>query len=598
MTDPKQAIDTAGTKPERRLLALAVSRGVGIGRAVFLHGEKRRFLRLLLKADEIEGEIARLRSAVKESIRQVQELSATTETSQNEPVSSIFGVQLLILESSFIEKIVVVIREHPVNAEWAIRHVCDQTLERQSTVSDHNFREKHLDIDDVANRLLNALGGSPITAQTEAGAVIIASDLRPSVVMEIAKSNPAALVVEHGGWTSHASILAREFSLPMVSGLRNLEHLLSCDDTVIVDGEKGEVILNPSDATVLNYRQKMATNQITDNAAPKVQNGAATKDGTAITIRANVDLPEAYAAANHCGARGIGLFRSESLIGFTGTYPSEDAQTTAYQRIADAAGSEGVKIRTFDIGVGRFDHDAQAAERNPSLGLRSIRLSLAQPEQFRSQIRALLRASFNRKIDIILPMISGLSEILRSKAIIEEESANLTNQGLEHGMPKLGAMIETPSAVLTAREIAQNVDFLCLGTNDLVQYLLAVDRDNDAVADWYQTLHPAVMRAVEDVIACSAQTGIPLVICGEMAGSTFYLPVLIGLGARELSMNINSIRPVRHLLTGINVNDCVDLVNSIRNIHSAEAVESTLRDHYLQKWSGFFPSGILNSRHR
>lgn len=590
----------AVNKPERRLPALAVSRGIGIGRVVFLHGEKRKFFRIDLDAAQVQAEIARLSAAVQESIRQLQDLAGTDDPDPLHPVSSIFGVHLLILEeSSLIEKIETVIRDNKVNAEWALQVVSDQYLEKQSSVADAAFREKYLDIEDVADRLMTALSGAPSNAQLGySGAIVVASEVRPSSLMELTKSKPAALITERGGWTSHTSILAREFRLPMASGIRNLSTVFSHGDHVIVDSMHGEVILNPEMTTLKHFR-KINFGDSNGTAVPAaIENPLFTLDGVEIAIRANVDLPEGYQLAQTLGARGIGLFRSESLIGSRRAMPSEDEQFLAYRHIADVTRQDGVNIRTFDIGSQHFGSHGQSVEVNPSLGLRSIRLSLSDSTNFRTQIRAMLRAAADRKISIALPMIPGVSEILRSKIIIDEERQRLADAGIPFGEVKLGAMIEIPSAVLTAGEIAQHVDFLCLGTNDLVQYLLAVDRDNDAVAEWYQTLHPAVIRAIAAVLAAAENSSIPVAVCGEMAGSPFYVPVLIGLGARELSMNVNSITHIRRLVSGISVNETVSLVERIKICQTAAETEDVLREYYSENWSGLFPSGLLNTKHR
>ena len=298
------------------------------------------------------------------------------------------------------------------------------------------------------------------------------------------------------------------------------------------------------------------------------------------------------------GSEGIGLFRSESLIGGPGNIPSEETQYEAYRQIADTAGESGVKIRTFDIGIDQLGDGGYSAERNPSLGLRSIRLSLTDTAYFRTQVRAILRAAHGKKIDIILPMISGVGEVIRSSAIIDEERERLSREGKSSGEVGIGAMIEVPSAVLTIKEIAANVDFVCLGTNDLVQYLLAVDRDNDAVADWYQTLHPAVITALSDVFHAADDANIPVIVCGEMAGSSFYIPLLIGLGARELSMNPHSIPQARRMVSGISVSESEKLAANVSGCSSAEASERVLREYYLENWFHLFPSGLLNTKHR
>ena len=593
-------MDQAAGKTERRIRAIAVSRGIGIGRVVFLHGEKHQFFRVDLGAGQIDPECNRLRSAVEAAKQQLRKLTVTDDSDTNQPVSSIFGAHLLIIEeSSLVQKVLDVIREQQVNAEWAVKTVSDHYLEKQVSVTDLHFREKFLDIEDVSQRLLSALSGSQSSSQTTySGAVVVARELRPSSIMELTKNEPAALITERGGWTSHTSILAREFKLPMVSGVKDLDKMLSPGDNVIVDGVNGQVILNPGNATIEDF-QNVASDSIFSAEVSDTDHGPnKTKDGTRIVIRANADATEAYRLATHFGAEGIGLFRSESLIAPTGSLPSEDEQTSAYGRVAELAGDAGVRIRTFDIGSDQLTGAAFSAERNPSMGLRSIRLSMSNPEHFRTQIRAILRASANSKIDIVLPMISGVSEVQQSKAIVAEEREQLVKLGISAGDPKIGAMIEVPSAVFTAREIAQNVDFLCLGTNDLVQYLLAVDRDNDSVADLYQTLHPAVIRAIREVLDAAKSVGIDVAVCGEMAGSAFYVPVLIGLGARELSMNVNSIQQIRHLINGIMVKDADMLVGTIASSQTADETESLLGEFYRDNWTSLFPPGLLNSKHR
>lgn len=580
-------------KPERRLPALAVSRGIGIGRLSFFQEERRRFFRLNLSRGQIEDELARFREALAKSILQLRELSIN-----NDNASDIFGVHLLMLESAIVNKIEMVIAAQRVNAEWAIRTVLDEYLEKQNSVPNPQFRDKYLDIEDITDRLMRSLGTARVDAQENFNAVIVARDLTPSMIMEIAKSEPAAIITEQGGWTSHSAILAREFELPMVSGVRDLEHLAAIDDNVIVDGISGEVILNPSEATITEFGSLLSQHEKPGLIDRRTVNGISTRDGTSILIRANVDHPEAYLAARDKGAAGVGLFRSESLLRRFGEVPGECEQAAAYGQIADAAAEHGVCIRTFDIGIERLGIGSGSVERNPSLGLRSIRLSLAHPAQFRIQIRALLRASLERKLDVLLPMVSGLSEIFRAKEIIEEERINLTKNAIGFGTPKIGAMIETPSAVLTVNEIAKNVDFLCLGTNDLVQYLLAVDRDNDAVAEWYQTLHPAVIRAIAEVIVAANKACIPVTVCGEMAGSPFYVPVLLGVGVRALSMNVNSIQPVRHLIAGFSICDAIELVGKIKVLGTADEIESFLREYYLRNWSSLFQPGLLSVRHR
>ena len=600
MTEFKQFVGTSVLKRERQIQAHAVSRGIGIGRVVFFHDEKRRFFRIDLRGPDLEAEVKRLHSAVNVAVSQLNQLSRENSLGSNQPVSGIFGVHLLIVEeSSLIEKIEQVIRDQQVNTEWALKIVSDQYREKQITVHDPHLREKYLDIEDVAERIRKALGGWQSPAQLAySGAVVVAREMRPSSILELTKSNPTAIITERGGWTSHASILAREFKLPMVSGIKDLATTFSDGDSVIVDGVNGLVILNPLAGSVERFRSFNTSLIYPADRGSIARNPCVTLDSTPIVIRANVDVPEAYRIANAMGADGIGLFRSESLLSRTGIISSEDEQFAAYRQIAEAAGAAGVKVRTFDIGIDQLNGNGTSPERNPSLGMRSIRLSLSEPTHFRTQIRAILRASAGQNIDIVLPMISGVAEIDKSRAIINEERSKLESVGMMIGEPKLGAMIEVPSAVMTAREIAGKVDFLCLGTNDLVQYLLAVDRDNDAVADLYQSLHPAVLRSIGEVILAARTANIPVVVCGEMAGSPFYVPLLIALGARELSMNVYSVEQVHRLISGITVKACSDLFESLSPFETADDIEASLRSFYLENWSGLFPAGLLDSKHR
>ncbi|MFN2501315.1 MAG: phosphoenolpyruvate--protein phosphotransferase [Pyrinomonadaceae bacterium] len=578
---------------------MGVSRGIGIGPARLLPIETPPVKYLDLHLDQIEAEVRRLHDAVRTAI---DELHAFTKVGKGNPersVSSIFGVHLLLLqESSLVRRIEHTIRFKRVNAEWAIKLLTDEHIAQQSTNSDELFREKHLDVVDVMERVLVALSGNPGVGNIEIkGAVIIARHLKPSSIVEMLKGDPpAAIITERAGWTSHTSIIAREFNLPMVSGFRGGSQAICENDQVIVNGNKGEVIIRPTALTLMELASLPPETKY--QAASRGSDiPTTTLDGTAVSIRANVDSTKAYAAAAEAGARGIGLYRSESLI-IRGLIPSEEAQFEAFSEIAAAVGEAGMGIRTFDIGYEQARQSDDYTEINPALGLRSIRLSLTRPAYFRTQIRALLRVSALHKIDIILPMISGVDEIVRSKAIIDEERKRLEQTGMPYGNPNIGAMIEVPSAILIAEQIARHVDIMCLGTNDLVQYLLAVDRDNDSVSDWYQTLHPAVIRATKSVIDAGAAVGTPVVVCGEMAGSAFYVPLLLGLGTTGLSMNPNSVAAVRFLVSNISIADAATLVDAVISMETAEAIETHLRNYYLDHWAHLFPPGLLEKRHR
>jgi len=576
------------TADERRIAAIALSRGVGVGSVVFYETGTRGVEKERIDENTVAAEVARFETAVKRSTRDLRTLAAENDFSADNPAAAIFAFHLSIIEdTSFIEKVTDAIQEQLVNAAWAVSSVADHYRERQIAVLDDRFREKQLDIQDVAERILTALD-EPVesTLTDRQNAVIVSKELRPSQILEIADHNPAAIITERGGWTSHSAIVARKLQIPMVSGVKNLEETFVGGERVMVDGYEGFIAFDPQfDVTVAISEIEENTTDVSTSTVSTV-----TKDGVKIAIWANAEDVETYRTAEKSGAEGIALYRSEMLIGDRESLPSEEEQYEAYTAIADATGDHGVRIRTFDLETGHFDG---RTEKNAALGLRSIRLSLRDDESFRVQIRAILRASFERNIAIVLPMVSGVAEIVTARALIDEVAESLRDE--EIGQPRIGAMIEIPSAVTTLDQIAPRVDFVCLGTNDLVQYMLAVDRDNDAVASWYQSLHPAVLRSICRVIAAGIEAGQPVVVCGEMAGSPFYVPVLIGLGARELSMNALSIGPVRKLMGQISIAECIQIAEKLELVEIAADAEDFLREYYSKNHTDAFPDGLSNT---
>ncbi|HEY2847986.1 MAG TPA: phosphoenolpyruvate--protein phosphotransferase, partial [Pyrinomonadaceae bacterium] len=542
-----------------------------------------------LRKDQLDHELRRFESALDAARSQLAEIASSR------PRADIIHTQILAYDesSSLVTGIRSAIADRRVNAEWAVRLITEHMRKRQASVDDEQFRSRAADIADLGERLLVELNKSIEEDETVGPeAVIAARQIFPSNVIALADSRPAAIVTEHAGWTSHSAILARELMIPMLTGIQGLDHLLKPGDDVIVDAVSGELIIDPSIHTIEYYRT-LSLDRGTTLPNEDRDGACLTRDGVEITLRANAETTAAYKHARTAGAKGIGLFRSESLIRDAGHIPDEAAQATAYFEIARLAGDDGVDIRTFDIGPAHFTGDPDSAERNPALGRRSLRLSLSEPEYFRVQLRALLRASAEGNIDIILPMVAGVEDILRSKTIIEKERGCLIDIGIPVGDPRIGAMIELPSAVYTIGEIVKEVDFLCLGTNDLVQYLLGVDRDNEAVAEWYQTLHPAVLMAIKLVVDGGQAAGIPVSICGEMAGSAFYVPVLIGLGARELSINPKWISNVRDVISAITVDEAEYLVSKLGAARTAREAEDFLRTYYIENLSETFSAELL-----
>jgi phosphotransferase system enzyme I (PtsI) len=573
-------------KSEIKIKARAVSRGIAVGRAVCLFGRKRQFCRLEIGKDSVAREVRRFNAALRLAKRQIRQLSANGDRSR----SGIFDTHLLILDDrSFIEKVETEISDRRVNAEWAVKTVTEGYITGQKAAADPHIREKYIDLEDITDRILTALGGGRKAAPViERSAVVVARELRPSTLIELADSEPSAVITENGGWTSHTFILARELGIPAVTGVRGVLRSIRNGDWLIVDGFEGTVTVNPEENE--RRRASAARPPAVPSGEPDTDPGVPLKtlDGREIAIFANIDLPSSYARAKKFGASGVGLYRSEFLF--------NQFKVRAYARIADEAGGDPVRIRTFDLSADQLAAESAEKEKNPALGLRAIRLMLSKRREFAVQLRALLQASAGRPIDIVLPMVSDVGEVVATRSILERERAALVRRGTAVGTPRLGAMIEVPAAVLVADELAREVDFFCLGTNDLVQYLLAVDRDNAGVADWFRTLHPAVLRAVRAVLNAAAKSGIPLVVCGEMAGSPVYAALLVGLGANALSMNINSMPRIRRTISGIAFEEARQIVGDVLGCSRADDAEDEIRRRFSTNWKHLFSPDLLPPR--
>jgi phosphotransferase system enzyme I (PtsI) len=578
----------ASRSGETIITARPVSRGVATGRAVSLHGRKLHFYKIQLSNRQIKSELKRFRSAVGLAKRQLEKLvRARSGSGKENAAASIFDVQRMFLEDEvFLKKVESTIEGHKVNAEWAVKTVTDDYINSFKKLTDEHLGAKYLDVEDTAERLISALGSKTSTLHVPKGSIIVAKELNPAALIELAESKPKAIVTERGGWTSHTFILARELNLPAVTGINHVLRRLKTGDLVVVDGNRGLAISNPKNAPKRSRKKVPAIRPGSVRASKHEKKGELrTLDGRRVIIRANVDAPKFYKAAKTLGAHGIGLYRSEFLFDRHKGFPNEEIQVEAYSAIVKAAGGDGVNIRTFDLNAEHLPDIRFEKESNPALGRRGIRLCLFHRRHFAVQLRAILKASAHGSVSICLPMVSDISEIIETRSILERERKKLAKAGTKVEIPPLGAMIEVPSAIFTIEEICGEVDFLCLGTNDLVQYLLAADRDNEAVADLFRTLHPAVIRAVKTTIDAASRAHKPLVICGEMAGSPFYLPVLVGLGADIFSMNVSSIKRIRQAVSGIAFEEAAEIAGTVRNSTSADEGEEKLRKYIRTHWS-------------
>jgi phosphotransferase system enzyme I (PtsI) len=570
---------------------VSVSDGLIIGKVLRIPSGTRNILRTTLLDADIELETRRLRAAVRLARMQLLAIRNRAERELGMEHAYIFDAHILMLEDKkLLDDVEAYIRRERSNAEWAVKVAADKILGIYAEIKDDYLRQRGSDIEDVTRRILAALSGEgPGYSKLAEDSVIVAEDFLPSAVAELDFRRTLAIVTDAGGWTSHTSILARGLGIPAVVGLRDLHRHVKTGDDIIVDGSTGDVYLHPNATTLQRYKTAAAVAaakvSIVDHAGGAVR----TTDGIKIMLQANVELPAEYDGVLKNGAMGIGLFRSEFLFATRGALPSEELQRNAYVEVGKFGGEEGATVRLFDLGGDKIGVAETETERNPALGLRAIRYGLMQIDVLRTQVRAILRAAAQVKLSLVLPMVADVSDVRRARRIIDEERTNLANAGQQYGEIKIGAMIEIPSAVMTVRSIAAEVDFLSLGTNDLIQYLLAVDRGNEAVAEWFRSLHPAVLQSIKQVTAASKLANKPVSVCGEMAGTPAYAVVLLGLGVRRLSMTPSLIPRMRSVLGKISLSDAEQVANACLSCVEADDVEDLVRAELSKRWGELFP---------
>jgi phosphotransferase system enzyme I (PtsI) len=539
---------------EMRWEGIGVCQGVAIGKAFLVDDPRGRTVRMSLTAAQIPAEIERFRAALLVAQQQVATAKAKLEASLGVENAFILDAHLLMLQDAHLaHQIETFIHDHCANAEWAVREVTNHLRELYSQVADEYLRERGSDIADVALRLLKTLAGSQTHDLNELAnrAIVIADDLLPSAAAELDTNRVLGFVTNIGGWASHTAIIARGLNLPAVVGVKDFSHSVRSGETIIVDGTSGTVILRPSPETLRFYTEQQDLQRqqqlswIEERELP-----ATTRDGHTITLRANIELLEEIEIFQRFNATGVGLYRSEFL--YSQGMPTEEEQYEAYKLLAEMTGEDGASIRTFDLGGDKLQLDGFKPERNPALGLRAIRLSLAVTDIFRTQIRAILRAGVFGKLRILLPFISNLDELRQAKQLIAECERDLRQAKIKHAEDvEIGVMIEIPAAVILADPIAHEADFFSLGTNDLTQSLLAVDRGNENVNALFDCLHPAVLRAVKAVADAALRQKIPVNVCGEMASNPAQCIVLLGLGMKDLSMTPTAIPTIRRLVRSL-----------------------------------------------
>jgi phosphotransferase system enzyme I (PtsI) len=545
---------------------LAVARGIAIGRAVLVASSRADVAHYFVTPDKVHAEIERLRVARDAVVDELQRLQKDLPKDAPHELAALLDVHLmLLLDEEMTAGVVHWIKERGYNAEWALTSQLDVIVRQFDEMEDPYLRERKADMEQVGERVLQFLKGTgslvvqakrPAQPQqelqlgdTDVPLVLVAHDLSPADMLQFKQSVFAGFVTDVGGKTSHTAIVARSLDIPAVVGARTASQWVKQDDWVIIDGDAGVVIVDPSPIILADYGFRQRQGRVERERLVRLRHTpAVTLDGQKIELLANIEMPEDTRAAIMAGAVGVGLFRSEFLfMGRQGHLPDEEEQYQAYRRAVDGMNGLPVTIRTVDVGADKPLDDTRhdAAHLNPALGLRAIRWSLADPAMFLTQLRAILRAAAQGQVHLLIPMLAHGSEIRQTLALIEQARHELDRRGQAHGPVKLGAMIEIPAAALSLRLFLKHFDFLSIGTNDLIQYTLAIDRADESVAHLYDPLHPAVLRLIADTIAeCRAQ-GKGVSVCGEMAGDVAMTRLLLGLGLRSFSMHPSQILPVK-----------------------------------------------------
>ena len=545
-------------RPMQVIPGFAASFGIAIGRAVVIANRALEVFRIPLPESEIVEEIARFRAACLQTQQQIHRTRARAGDLFGQELAAIFDAHsLLLADRTFLQQIEQKIRVDHVNAEWAVHETAREVARKFAGLETVYLRERGEDLEDVGRQLLRTLQGLAHhdISEVEGDVILVADDLVPSEAIRLAREKVVGFAIEAGGRTSHTTIIARSLGVPSVIGLEEVTDLVNDEDPVIVDGVAGRVILHPTAEELARYRAlqlEIASGRST--TAVSRDEPALSRDGTAVELMANIDLPNELEEHVRVGARGIGLYRSEFLYMETDPrLPTEEDHLRIYRRLIASAAPFPAIVRTYDLGGKKLAREMMDSdEDNPVLGLRGIRLTLARPQIFRTQMRALLRAAAEGELWVMAPMVSRIEEVESLRAVLAGVAAELESEGLEHrASPTLGVMIEVPAAAIVADRLAEAVDFLAIGTNDLIQYALAADRNNKSVSDLYSPLHPAILRMLRFVIASADAAGKPVSLCGEMGADPDLLPLLVGLGLRRISASPRAVPALRERLATI-----------------------------------------------
>lgn len=565
------------------LQGIGASAGVAVGPVYLLDRPKARTPKRVLLEEEIEGELARLEDAFELSDHQLRSMKEEVELREGpEHALIIEAHRLMLRDPSFADEARRLVRVEKRNGEWAVRRCARKLRSAFTRLEDEYFQERRHDISYVADRVVrNLMGERPTREALPSGVILMARDLSPAdAALLLEPGKVLGLVTERGTKVSHTAIVAHARGVPAVVGVARASQLVRMGDEIAIDGERGEVVLRPDPEGVVRFAKAKARHErVEEVLAQERLLRSVTADGVEIGLDANIEFLEELPTIARSGARGIGLFRTEFLYLGRDELPSEEDHFQAYKELIEAMEGRPVTIRTLDIGADKLPSDRlRRDEPNPSLGLRGLRIAKRRPEILEVQLRALLRAAELGPLRILFPMISCLSELRDAKAAVERVRKGLIAEGHPLGEPPLlGVMIEVPSAVHLSDRLAKEADFFAIGTNDLIQYSMAIDRQNREVAYLYRPAHLAILRMIGIVIQAAKERGIPVSVCGEMAGEPYYALILLGMGIRELSMTASALALVRRVVRASTIDDAELLVQNAMALDTSEEIEDYVR---------------------
>ncbi len=572
--------------PEIRLTGISASPGICIGKAYMVDtGGVEVLYTYRLSSSEVDSQKKRFQSAVKKARDQLDSIIDNTPEAYRQQSHILETHKVLLRDKMLYDRTLDCIATEQINAEWALKKIVADIKITFNGMKNSYIRERANDIVQVSERIFRNLSGVEDVriADIRKRVVLVAQDLSPAETSQIDLERIKGFITDRGGKASHTSIIARTLELPAVQGLENATRVIRNDDLIIVDGSAGRVIVNPSETTLVAYEEKLIAFETRKAFIGRNSHlPAKTLDGRRIHVMANIELPEEVVSAHSYGGDGIGLYRTEFQYLSRSGFPSEDELFEKYKDVVDVMGDKPVTIRTLDInGDKAVNNGTGTIEENPALGLRAIRYCLKKTDVFRAQLRAILRAAVFGNVRILFPMIASWEEIQAAIEMMDAAAEVLESEGkaYQRDIP-VGAMIEVPSAVIMADALADRVDFFSLGTNDLIQYTLAIDRGNTEVAHLFQPLHPAILRMVRHVTTVAREKGIRTYICGEMASDPLNIPILIGLGLDELSMNPQAIPAVKSMIREIDAASSAAFLDKVMQIDNVKKINDLVESTY------------------